>query len=79
MCLTTYLPGGMAVAIAVDSITFYYIAIDNLIELQGYFNDLNYLLPPPPCPNPSEEVTRVQSGGSIDPTPNEGQTAPPWW
>jgi hypothetical protein len=31
MCLATYLPGGMIVAIAVDSITFYYIAIDNLI------------------------------------------------
>jgi len=31
MCLAAYLPGGMVVAIAVDSITFYYIAIDNLI------------------------------------------------
>jgi hypothetical protein len=24
MCLTLYLPGGMVVAIAVDSVTFYY-------------------------------------------------------
>ncbi len=31
MCLATYLHSGMVVAIAVDSITFYYIAIDNLI------------------------------------------------
>jgi len=37
MCLATYLPGGMVVAIAVDSITFYYTAIENLIKLQGYF------------------------------------------
>jgi hypothetical protein len=25
MCLTSYLPGGMVVAIAVNSVTFYYI------------------------------------------------------
>jgi len=30
MCLTPYLPGGMVVAIAVDSVTFYYIV---LVEL----------------------------------------------
>ena len=31
MSLATYLPGGMVATIAIDSITFYYIAIDNLI------------------------------------------------
>jgi len=31
MSLAMYLPHGMVVAIAVDSITFYYITIDNLI------------------------------------------------
>jgi hypothetical protein len=31
MWLAPYLPGGMVVEIAVDSITFYYIALDNLI------------------------------------------------
>ena len=39
--------------------------------------DLVISLPPPPCPTPSEEVKRVRSGGSIDPTPYEGRTAPP--
>ncbi len=27
----------------------------------------------------AEEGRRVRSGGSIDPTPYEGQTAQPWW
>ena len=31
MCLVPYLPGGMVVEITVDSISFYYIALDNLI------------------------------------------------
>ena len=31
MWLAPYLPGGMVVAIAVESVTFYYIALDNLI------------------------------------------------
>ncbi len=31
MCLVPFLPDGMVVEIAVDSITFYYIALDNLI------------------------------------------------
>ena len=31
MCLAPNLPGGMVVEIAVDSITFYYIALDNFI------------------------------------------------
>jgi hypothetical protein len=37
--------------------------------------DLIKTLTPPPRPNPSEEVTRIWSGGSIDPMPYEGQTA----
>jgi hypothetical protein len=41
--------------------------------------DLVISLLPLPRLTPSEEVTRVRSGGSIDPTPYEGQTAPPWW
>ena len=41
--------------------------------------DLVISLPPPPRPAPSEEVTCIQLGVSIDPTPYEGQTAPPWW
>ena len=41
--------------------------------------DLIKTLTPPPRPTPSEEVTRVRLGGSIDPSPYEGQTAPPWW
>jgi hypothetical protein len=64
-----YLPGGMVVEIAVDSITFYYIALDNLILLQGYLNDLVKSLQPDRRPTPSEEVTRVRLGVSIDPTP----------
>ncbi len=36
--------------------------------------DLIKSLPPPPRPTPLEEVTRVLSGVSIDPTPYEGQT-----
>jgi hypothetical protein len=31
MCIAPYLPGGMVVAIAVDSVKFYYIVLDNLI------------------------------------------------
>ena len=31
MCLTPYLLGGMVITIAVDSITFYYIVLDDLI------------------------------------------------
>jgi len=30
MCLASYLPGGMVVAIAVESITFYYIVVVDL-------------------------------------------------
>jgi hypothetical protein len=37
------------------------------------------LLQPPPRPTPFEEGRHVRSGGSIDPTPNEGRKAPPWW
>jgi len=37
--------------------------------------DLIKSLPPPARPTPSEEVTRVRSGVSIDPMPYEGQTA----
>ncbi len=79
MCLMPYLPDGMVVKIAVDSITFYYIALDDFILLQGYLNDLVKSLQSDRLSTPSEEVTRVRSGGSIDTTPNEGQTAPPWW
>ena len=31
MCLAPYLPGGMVVAIAVESVTFYYIVVVELI------------------------------------------------
>ena len=41
--------------------------------------DLIKTLTPPPRPTPLQEVTRVRSGVSIDPTPYEGQKAPPWW
>ncbi len=30
MCLAPYLPGGMVIAIAVDSVTFYYIVVVEL-------------------------------------------------
>ena len=62
MCLTLYLPGGMVVAIAVNSIQFYYIVAVELNYLQGYFNDLIKLLQPYPHTTPLEEVTRIQSG-----------------
>ena len=39
-----------------------------LIYLQGYFNDLIKSLLPYPRPTPSEEVTRVRLGVSIDAT-----------
>ena len=32
-----------------------------------------------PQPTPSEEVTFVGSGGSMDPTPQERRRPPPWW
>jgi len=41
--------------------------------------DLIKSLRPAPRPTPSEEGRSVRSGGSIDPTPYEGQKAPPWW
>jgi len=62
MCLTLYLPGGMVVAIAVNSIKFYYIVAVELNYLQGYFNDLIKSLQPYPRPTPLEEVTRIRSG-----------------
>ena len=68
MCLTLYLPGGMVVAIAIDSVTFYYIVVVelNLLQLQGYFNFMIETLQPYPRPTPSEEVTHIRLGVSID-------------
>jgi len=39
MCLAPNLPGSMDVAIAVESVTFYYIVVVELNLLQGYFMD----------------------------------------
>ena len=60
MCLTLYLPGGMVVAIAIDSVTFYYIVV---VELNQ----------PYPRPTPSEEVTHIRLGVSIDTTRRRGK------
>jgi hypothetical protein len=82
MCLAPYLPGGMVVAIFVESATLYYIVYNRLTSF--YFitqvvSRFKFLLPLPPRPTPSEEGRHVRSGVSIDPTLYEGQTAPPWW
>ncbi len=54
MCLAMYLPGGMVIAIAVDSITFYYIVLDDLIyyssSLTIKLNCFNLALPQPLVP-----------------------------
>ncbi len=47
--------------------------------LHAWFIDLCKTPWQHPWPTPSEEVTSVGLGGSIDPMPKEGQTAPPWW
>jgi hypothetical protein len=36
MCLAPYLPGGMVIAIAIISVTFYYIVVIELKILPGY-------------------------------------------
>ncbi len=61
-------PSGMVVPIAVNSITFYYIVAAELNYSHGYFNDLIELLQLYSQRTPLEEVTRVRSGVSIDPT-----------
>ena len=47
--LAPYLPSGMVVAIAVESVTLYYIVVVELNLLQGYFMDLIKTLTPPPA------------------------------
>ena len=69
MCLAPYLPGGMVVAITVNSVTFYYIIAVELNNLQGHFKNLIKSLQPYPHRTPLEEVTLVRSGVSIDTTP----------
>ncbi len=75
MCLTLYLPGGMVVAITIDSVTFYYIVVVelNLLQLQGYFNLIIETLQPYPRPTPSDEVTHIRLGVSIDTTRRRGK------
>jgi len=54
MCLAPYLLGSMVIAIAVDSITFYYIVLDDLIyyssSLTIKLNCFNLALPQPLVP-----------------------------
>ena len=59
MCLAPYIPGSMVVAMAIDSVTFYYIVAVELNYLQSYFYDLIQSLQLYPPPTPSEQVTRI--------------------